>query len=109
MKNKIEEKNKIEDHDVNFTLPTLKYNLSKTKQRLKFFNQIYQKRREQRLNGQWNPVLTDYSKLIFSCPGNTEGKLNQLELRNDQNIHNYGGIGPINTLNQSKKAVQINT
>ena len=60
---------------------TLKYHLNKTKHRLKFFNDLYQIRREQRIRGEWNPVLTNFTKLIFSCSGFKENRGEQMELK----------------------------
>ena len=71
----------IESEVVPQTNNTLKYYLNKSKHRLKFFNDLYQIRREQRIRGEWNPVLTNFTKLIFSCPGFKENRGEQIELK----------------------------
>ena len=75
------ENNIKESEVVPQTNKTLKYHLNRPKHRLKFFNDLYQIRREQRIRGEWNPVLTNFTKLIFSCPGLKENREDQIELK----------------------------
>ena len=56
---------------LSLNLLAILFNLTyqRNKQRWKFYNQLYQQRREQKIKGEWNPVLSDFSKLIFSYSG----------------------------------------
>lgn len=70
---KKEEKEDTESDGVNFheipeIPPPKQLDFSNKQDRIKIYENIYQKRREQKRLGRWKPVLSNYWKLIFSYP-----------------------------------------
>lgn len=78
-------------HEIPEFPPPKPLDLSNKQDRIKFYENIYTKRREQKRLGRCKPVLTNYSKLIFSYPNFKEAEEDvskPFELRNEVTFEN---------------------